>query len=264
MPPRLTSSTRCPSDWGVYENLFNVEESTFSFLEDVMTEVMDVFPSEYIHVGGDEAVKPQWENSPRVQARMKELGVKDAHALQGYFIQRMGKFLNQQGRRLIGWDEILEGGLAPNATVMSWRGIDGAIAAAKAGHDTVLSPAPDLYLDHWQSAGDLVARPQQHAVAGDGLPLRARAGGHPRRAAQAHPRPAGQPLDGIHAHRRSASNTWHSRASRRSPKSPGRRPRASTGQDFQRRLEPQLRRYDKLGIAMGARSASSIRGRAAA
>ena len=144
-----------PSDWGVYENLYNVEETTFAFLENVMSEVMDVFPGEYIHVGGDEAVKPQWEKSPRIQARMKELGVKDAHALQGYFIQRIGKFLEAHQRRLIGWDEILEGGIPPDATVMSWRGVDGAIAAARAGHDTVLSPAPDLYFDHWQSAGDL-------------------------------------------------------------------------------------------------------------
>lgn len=147
--------TEVPSDWGIYENLFNVEESTFAFLEDVLTEVMDVFPGEYIHVGGDEAIKPQWEKSPRVQARVKELGVKDAHALQGYFIQRMEKFISSKGRRLIGWDEILEGDLPPNATVMSWRGVDGAITAAKAGHDTVLSPAPILYFDHWQSRGDL-------------------------------------------------------------------------------------------------------------
>ena len=100
-------------------------------------------------------MKDEWQASPRIQARMKELGVKDEHALQSYFIQRIGKFLNSKGRKLIGWDEILEGGLAPNATVMSWRGIDGAIAAAKAGHDTVLSPAPDLYFDHWQSPGDI-------------------------------------------------------------------------------------------------------------
>ena len=137
-----------PADWGIYENLFNVEESTFSFLEDVLTEAMTVFPGEYIHVGGDEAVKKQWESSPRVQQRMKELGVKDAHALQSYFIQRMETFLNAQGRRLIGWDEILEGGLAPNATVMSWRGIDGAVAAAKAGHDAVLAAWPTLYFDN--------------------------------------------------------------------------------------------------------------------
>jgi hexosaminidase len=144
-----------PSDWGVYSTLFNVEESTFRFFENVLGEVIELFPSAYIHVGGDEALKDEWHESPRVQARMKELGVKDEHALQSYFVQRMEKFISSKGRKLIGWDEILEGGLAPNATVMSWRGIDGAIAAAKAGHDTVLSPAPDLYFDHWQSAGDL-------------------------------------------------------------------------------------------------------------
>ena len=155
VPPFAARLKEVPSDWGVYENLFNVEDSTFKFLEDVLTEVMDVFPGEYIHVGGDEAVKPQWEASPRVKARMKQFGVKDAHDLQGYFIQRMGKFIDSKGRKLIGWDEILEGGVPANATVMSWRGIEGAITAAKAGHDTVLSPAPDLYFDHWQSAGDL-------------------------------------------------------------------------------------------------------------
>jgi hexosaminidase len=144
-----------PEEWGIFPTLFNVEESTFGFLEDVLAEVIELFPSQYVHVGGDEALKDEWHNSSRVQARMKEFGVKDEHELQSYFIQRMEKFINSKGRKLIGWDEILEGGLAPNATVMSWRGIDGAIAAAKAGHDTVLSPAPDLYLDHWQSPGDL-------------------------------------------------------------------------------------------------------------
>ena len=107
-----------------------------------------LFPGEYIHVGGDEAVKNQWQASPRVQSRMRELGVKDEHALQSYFVQRIEKYLNAHGRRLIGWDEILEGGLAPNATVMSWRGIEGAVAAAAAGHDAVLSPAPTLYFDN--------------------------------------------------------------------------------------------------------------------
>jgi hexosaminidase len=144
-----------PADWGIYPTLFNVEESTFTFLEDVLSEVIELFPSAYIHVGGDEAKKDEWQASARVQARMRELGVKDENALQSYFIQRMEKFLNAKGRKLIGWDEILEGGLAPNASVMSWRGIDGAVAAAKAGHDTVLSPAPDLYFDHWQSPGDI-------------------------------------------------------------------------------------------------------------
>jgi hexosaminidase len=144
-----------PEEWGIFPTLFNVEESTFTFLENVLAETIELFPSPYIHVGGDEALKDEWHDSPRVQARMKEFGVKDEHELQSYFIQRMEKFISSKGRKLIGWDEILEGGLAPNATVMSWRGIDGAIAAANAGHDTVLSPAPDLYFDHWQSPGDL-------------------------------------------------------------------------------------------------------------
>ena len=149
--PRLGVTGRpavVPADWGVYQNLFNVEESTFAFLEDVLGEVLELFPSEYIHVGGDEAVKNQWQTAARVQTRMRDLGVKDEHALQSYFIQRMEKYLNAHGRRLIGWDEILEGGIAPNATVMSWRGIEGALAAAGAGHDTVLSPAPTLYFDN--------------------------------------------------------------------------------------------------------------------
>jgi hexosaminidase len=137
-----------PADWGVYQNLFNVEEGTFAFFEDVLGEVLTLFPSEYVHTGGDEAVKNQWHASPRVQSRMRELGVKDEHELQSYFVHRIEKYLNTHGRRLIGWDEILEGGLAPNATVMSWRGVQGAISAAAAGHDAVLSPAPTLYLDN--------------------------------------------------------------------------------------------------------------------
>src|SRR5256886_6039350 len=118
----------------------NVEESTFAFLEDVLAEVMGLFPGEYIHVGGDEAVKDQWKASARVQARMRELGVANEEALQGYFTHRMGEYLRAHDRRLVGWDEILEGGVPADATVMSWRGVQGAIAAAAAGHDAVLSP----------------------------------------------------------------------------------------------------------------------------
>ncbi len=138
-------------DWGVFPWLYNTDDATFAFLDDVLNEVMDLFPSTFIHVGGDEAIKDQWKASPKVQAKIKALGLKDEHELQSWFIQRVGKTLEKRGRRLIGWDEILEGGLVPNATVMSWRGIDGAIAAAKAGHDTVLSPHPTLYLDNRQS-----------------------------------------------------------------------------------------------------------------
>ena len=139
-----------PADWGVYPNLFNVEESTFGFLEDVLAEVMELFPGQYIHVGGDEAVKDQWQASARVQARMRELGVPSEAALQGYFTHRLGEYLRAHGRRLVGWDEILEGGVPADATVMSWRGVQGAIAAAAAGHDAVLSPDPTLYLDSRQ------------------------------------------------------------------------------------------------------------------
>lgn len=136
-----------PADWGVYTNLFNVEESTFAFLEDVLNELMELFPGQYIHVGGDEAVKDQWQASARIQARMHELNVPNEKALQGYFTHRLDDYLRAHGRRLVGWDEILEGGLPPDATVMSWRGVQGAITAAAAGHDTVLSPDPTLYLD---------------------------------------------------------------------------------------------------------------------
>jgi hexosaminidase len=142
-----------PSDWGVYPNLLNVDESTFTFIENVLREVMAVFPGEYVHTGGDEAVKDQWRASARVQARMRELGVPGEEALQGYFTARLGAYLTAHGRRQIGWDEILEGGVPPDAAVMSWRGVQGAIAAAARGHDTVLSPAPTLYLDYRQGTG---------------------------------------------------------------------------------------------------------------
>jgi len=248
--PAANNLKAVPADWGVYENLYNVEDSTFTFLEDVMTEVMTIFPDEYIHVGGDEAVKPQWEASPRVKARMKELGVKDAHALQGYFIQRMGKFLNAHGRRIIGWDEILETGLAPNATVMSWRGVDGAIAAAGAGHDTVLAPSPDLYFDHWQSAGDLAPG------RGDTLSLEMVYRFTPVPASIAEEKR--KHILGLQA------NLWteHMRTEKRVeymlfPRaaalaevawSPAER---IDWADFQRRLDPQLKRYDELGITWG-------------
>jgi hexosaminidase len=147
----LGESGPVPADWGIYPNLYNVDDATFAFLENVLSEVMTLFPSEYIHLGGDEAVKDQWQASPKIQAQMRALGLKDEHALQSYFIQRMEKYLSAHGRKLIGWDEILEGGLAPNATVMSWRGIDGAVAAAQAGHDAVLSPWPTLYFDNRQA-----------------------------------------------------------------------------------------------------------------
>ncbi|HVP33642.1 MAG TPA: family 20 glycosylhydrolase [Steroidobacteraceae bacterium] len=145
-----TAPAAVPADWGIYPNLFNVEESTFDFIEHVLDELMALFPGEYVHTGGDEAVKDQWRASVRIQARMRELGVTGEEALQGYFTARIGKYLAAHGRRQIGWDEILEGGVPPDAAVMSWRGVEGAIVAAARGHDTVLSPAPTLYLDNRQ------------------------------------------------------------------------------------------------------------------
>ncbi|MGH8494960.1 MAG: family 20 glycosylhydrolase [Gammaproteobacteria bacterium] len=140
-----------PADWGIHTWLFGVGEDTFAALETILTEVLELFPGRYIHVGGDEAVKTQWIESERVQARMRELGLEDETALQSWFVKRIERFLEARGRRLIGWDEILEGGIAPRATVMSWRGIDGALEAASLGHDTVLTPWPTLYFDHRQS-----------------------------------------------------------------------------------------------------------------
>lgn len=138
--------------WGVFPEIYAPKEETFEFLENVLTEVMDLFPGEYIHIGGDEAPKTEWENSEQAQAVMKREGLKDEHELQSYFIQRIEKFLNKNGRQIIGWDEILEGGLAPNATVMSWRGTEGGIAAAKQNHDVVMTPGTHLYFDHYQAA----------------------------------------------------------------------------------------------------------------
>ncbi|MDV3457134.1 family 20 glycosylhydrolase [Sphingomonas sp. HF-S4] len=157
--PELGTGVAIPpgteSDWGVFPWLYNVEDSTFEFLENVLDEVIDLFPSKYIHVGGDEAVKDQWKGSPRIQERMKAIGIPDETALQALFMHRIGEHLTKRGRKLIGWDEILEGGEVPaDATITSWRGIEGAITAAKSGHDAVLSPAPTLYVNHRQGMGD--------------------------------------------------------------------------------------------------------------
>lgn len=143
-------SSSVPGFWGVHYNIFGPKEETFQFLEDVLTEVMDIFPSEYIHIGGDEVPKDHWITSEIAQEVIKNNKLKDEHELQSYFIKRIENFLNRNGRNLIGWDEILEGGLAPNATVMSWRGEDGGIAAAKMGHDVIMTPNSHMYIDHGQ------------------------------------------------------------------------------------------------------------------
>ena len=127
-------------------------EKTFEFLENVLLEVMEIFPSEYIHVGGDEASKQSWKTCPLCQARMKKEGLKDVDELQSYLIERMEKFLNKHGRNLLGWDEILEGGLAPNATVMSWRGVEGGLKAIEGGHRAIMTPGAYCYFDSYQDA----------------------------------------------------------------------------------------------------------------
>lgn len=138
--------------WGIFEDIYCAgKDSTFLFLEDVLDEVLALFPSQYIHVGGDEAPKAHWKKCPACQARIKKEGLKDEHQLQSYFIQRIEKYLNSKGRILIGWDEILEGGLAPNAIVMSWRGEKGGIAAAKENHFVIMTPQKPVYFDHAQT-----------------------------------------------------------------------------------------------------------------
>jgi len=137
--------------WGVFEDVFCAgNDSVFAMLEDVLTEVMELFPSEIIHIGGDECPKEAWKKCAKCQSRIKAEGLKDEHELQSYFIQRIEKFVNSKGRKIIGWDEILEGGLAPNAAVMSWQGIEGGIAAARSGHYAVMSPGSHCYFDHYQ------------------------------------------------------------------------------------------------------------------
>lgn len=138
--------------WGVYDDVYCAgNEKTFAFLEDVLTEVIDLFPSKYIHIGGDECPKGNWKRCPLCQKRKKEQGLKNEHELQSYFIERIEKFVNAKGKNIIGWDEILEGGLAPNATVMSWRGSKGGIDAANASHKVIMSPNSHCYFDHYQS-----------------------------------------------------------------------------------------------------------------
>jgi hexosaminidase len=136
--------------WPVDEIYCAGKENTFEFLENVLLEVMEIFPSEYIHIGGDEATKTNWKKCPHCRARMRSEKLKNVEELQSYFIKRMEKFINAHGKRLIGWDEILEGGLAPEATVMSWRGVKGGLEAAEQGHDVVMTPGTHCYFDHYQ------------------------------------------------------------------------------------------------------------------
>ena len=159
-----TQTYKVSPTWGVFEQVFCPSETTFKFFEGVMDEVVELFPSEYIHIGGDECPKTAWKNSTFCQQLIRQLGLRDdvtpskvdgvKHSkedkLQSYFVTRMEKYLNGKGRNIIGWDEILEGGLAPNATVMSWRGVEGGLNAAKAGHNAIMTPMPYAYLDFYQ------------------------------------------------------------------------------------------------------------------
>lgn len=142
---------KVPGYWGVHYTIYNPDEPTFKFLEDVLTEVMAIFPSKYIHIGGDEVPKDEWKKSAIAQKIIQENHLKNEDELQSWFISRIEQFLNKNGRNLIGWDEILEGGLSPNATVMSWRGEQGGIDAAKQGHNVIMSPGGYMYVDHAQA-----------------------------------------------------------------------------------------------------------------
>ncbi len=138
--------------WGVSKNILKPSDSVVAFMQDVLTEVLELFPGPFIHIGGDEAAKDQWRASPWVKQRIRQLGLRDEAQMQSWFIHQMDAFLTARGRRLVGWNEILEGGLAPGATVMSWQGTKGGIAAARAGQDVVMTPNSHTYFDHYQSA----------------------------------------------------------------------------------------------------------------
>jgi hexosaminidase len=142
----LIDNTLCPAN-----------EKVYTFLDKVFTQVAELFPFEYIHMGGDECAKNFWEKSPQIKALMKREGLKDMHEVQSYFVKRVEKIIESKGKKLIGWDEILEGGLAPNAAVMSWRGMKGGIEAAKLGHEVVMSPTTFAYLDYMQSDASIEA-----------------------------------------------------------------------------------------------------------
>jgi len=152
--------------WGVSQDIFAPRSRTVAFLQDVLTEVMELFPSRYIHIGGDEALKNQWEASEEIQALIRSKDLKNEDELQAWFIKQMDAFLAEHGRRMIGWDEILQGGLAPGATVMSWRGQQGGITAANAGHDVVMAPTTYTYFDYYQGPSD-----KEPLAIGGNLPL---------------------------------------------------------------------------------------------
>jgi hexosaminidase len=165
--PEKQKDLRPWTHWGVSQDIFAPRPRTIAFLQDVLTEVMELFPSKYIHIGGDEAVKDQWKQSEEIQAMIHSKGLKDEEELQAWFIEQMDAFLAEHGRRMVGWDEILQGGLAPGATVMSWRGQQGGITAANAGHDVVMAPTTYTYFDYYQGPAD-----KEPLAIGGNLPLK--------------------------------------------------------------------------------------------
>lgn len=157
---------KAATKWGVFDDVFCPTEATFQFLENVINEIIPLFPSKFIHIGGDECPKTSWKNSKFCQDLIKKENLKDEHGLQSYFITRMEKYINSKGKQIIGWDEILEGGLAPNATVMSWRGEQGGIDAANQNHNVIMTPTTYCYLDYYQSD-----RPDEPLAIGGYLPV---------------------------------------------------------------------------------------------
>ncbi|MFK7787302.1 MAG: beta-N-acetylhexosaminidase [Crocinitomicaceae bacterium] len=155
-----------PGTWGVFDDIYCANNETIGFLKDVLAEVVELFPSEYIHIGGDEAPKTRWKESDVCQKVIADNNLKDEHELQSYFIRQMDEFLTSKGKKLIGWDEILEGGLSPNAAVMSWRGVKGGIEAARQKHEVVMTPTTYCYFDYYQSG-----HPSEPLAIGGYLPL---------------------------------------------------------------------------------------------
>ncbi|MDB0037904.1 beta-N-acetylhexosaminidase [bacterium] len=155
-----------PGTWGIFDDIYCSKQETIDFMKDVLDEVVELFPSEYIHIGGDEAPKTRWNECPNCEKVMTENDIHDAHELQSYFIGQMDTFLTGKGKKLIGWDEILEGGLSPNAAVMSWRGVKGGIEAAKQKHEVVMTPTTYCYFDYYQSG-----HPSEPVAIGGFLPL---------------------------------------------------------------------------------------------
>ena len=139
--------------WGIFDDIFCAKPASIQFLKDILDEVIPLFPGEYIHIGGDEAPKTRWHQCPKCQGIMNENHLRDEHELQSYFIRQMDTYVTSKGKKIIGWDEILEGGLSPNAAVMSWRGFDGGLEAAKQGHYVVMTPGSHCYFDHYQGKG---------------------------------------------------------------------------------------------------------------